>query len=173
MGMALKVALALLAVGVGAQVMMVDYSAPVAEGPIVAMGEAGEIMASACNDCHTNQTEWPWYSKVPPVSFWLADHVEEGREHFNMSSFGAYSPREADHKLEEMIEMIEDGEMPLRSYKWGHPEARLTYAQREVLVAWARAERERIDYQPENAEAVTEPVPDQIDTTSQATESAG
>ncbi len=108
-------------------------------------------MAGACNDCHTNQTVWPWYSKVPPVSFWVADHVEEGRSHFNLSAFGAYSPRQADHKLEEMIEMVEEGKMPLKSYKWGHSEARITDAQREVLIDWARAERERIGYVPEEA----------------------
>ena len=141
MGTLIKIGAVLLAVGVGAQTMMVDYAPPADNGRMIVGGEAGPIFEAACADCHTHDTTWPWYSKVPPVSFWISDHVQEGREHFNLSAWDAYDARRADHKLEEMIEMVEDGEMPLKSYTWGHAEARLTDEQRETLIAWAREMR--------------------------------
>jgi hypothetical protein len=78
---------------------------------------------------------------VAPVSFFVASHVEEGREHLNFSTWGQDDAERRDHKLEELIEMVEEGEMPLRSYTLGHPEARLTDAQRRLLMEWARARR--------------------------------
>lgn len=107
-------------------------------------GEVGEILQGACNDCHTHETTWPWYSKVAPVSIFVSRHVVEGREHFNFSTWGEQDAQRRDHKLEELIEMVEDGEMPLRSYTITHPEARLSEEQRAVLVAWARAERDKV-----------------------------
>ncbi len=107
-------------------------------------GEVADIMQAACNDCHTNQTVWPWYSKVAPVSLLVADHVVEGREHLNFSTWGEQPAKRRDHKLEEFIEMVEDGSMPMRSYILAHPEARLSDEARQQLIAWARAERARI-----------------------------
>lgn len=91
-------------------------------------------LLTACYDCHSNTSKWPWYSKVAPVSFWIGHHVEEGREHLDFSQWGAYSAKKADHKLEEIIEEVKEGEMPLESYTWVHGEARLSADQRSRLI---------------------------------------
>jgi hypothetical protein len=131
------------------QFVPVDRSnPPVTAAMSVGDGEVAEILQAACNDCHTHETTWPWYSTVAPVSMFVADHVAEGREHFNLSTWNEQDARRRDHKLEEMIEMVEEGEMPLRSYTLLHSEGRLTEEQREVLMAWARSEREKAQAEP-------------------------
>lgn len=121
---------------------------PVTAAMPSAGAEVDGLLQAACNDCHTHETTWPWYSKIAPVSIFVARHVDEGREHFNLSTWGELPADRRDHKLEEMIEMVEEGEMPLRSYVLMHPEAKLTAAQRDLLVEWARAERARIQAEP-------------------------
>lgn len=96
-----------------------------------------DIVERACADCHSHDTVWPWYSRIAPVSWWVVDHVEEGREHLNFSTWGTQPPDRQEHKLEEVVEYVENREMPLRSYVAGHPEARITDAERESLVDWA------------------------------------
>ena len=98
------------------------------------------IMKGACNDCHSNTTTYPWYSKIQPVGFWLNHHVEEGKGHLNFSEFTKIPLRVQNHKLEEIIEMVESKEMPLESYTYLglHPEADLTSEEREVMVSWAK-----------------------------------
>ena len=147
---AATIALALLVL---IQFWPVDRSNPPATAAMaLPAGEVGEIMQAACNDCHTHETTWPWYSRVVPISIFVARHVEEGREHFNLSTWGEQTAQRRDHKLEEMIEMLEEGEMPLRSYTITHTDARLTDAQRSMLVEWARRERERVQAEPAFAE---------------------
>jgi hypothetical protein len=117
----------------------VDRSNPPVTSASLALpeGDVGQILGAACLDCHSHETSWPWYSSVAPVSWWLTHHVQEGREHLNFSIWAELPPDRQDHKLEELIEMVEEGEMPLRSYALGHPEARLADEQRRALVSWA------------------------------------
>lgn len=103
--------------------------------------EVGAILKTACYDCHSHQAKWPWYSKVAPVSFWVGHHVEEGREHLDFSQWGAYSAKKADHKLEEIIEEVKEGEMPLDSYTWIHTEALLSDAQKSLLLDYVNSLR--------------------------------
>jgi hypothetical protein len=107
-------------------------------------GETGQVLRAACMDCHSNETVWPWYSKVAPIKFFISDHVEEGREHLNFSVWGTMSDRDREHAFEEVVEVIEEGEMPLASYTILHGDAKLTDAQRSLIVEWARAERARL-----------------------------
>lgn len=107
-------------------------------------GETGGVIRAACMDCHSNETVWPWYSKVAPMKFFIADHIEEGREHLNLSVWGEMSLEDRDHALEEVVEVVEEGEMPLASYTLLHSDAKLTDAQRALIVDWARAERARL-----------------------------
>jgi hypothetical protein len=102
------------------------------------------IMDRSCMDCHSHRTRLPWYSRISPVSWWLADHIEHGREELNFSEFGTYSQKKAAHKLEEVHEMVKKGEMPLREYTWGHWDARLSPQDKQTLIEWADAERARI-----------------------------
>jgi mono/diheme cytochrome c family protein len=89
-----------------------------------------QLAKSVCFDCHSNQTVWPWYSHVAPVSWMLQHHVDDGREHLNFSEFDR-PQRDAD----EAKEMVEKSYMPLANYTWLHPEARLSDADRKALAA--------------------------------------
>lgn len=99
------------------------------------------ILKTACYDCHSNQTEYPWYNAVAPVSYWLADHVKDGKRHLNFSAWTTYDAKKKEHKLEEVVETVKEGEMPLKEYTWTHEGARLTREQREAVAAWAQQSR--------------------------------
>ena len=99
------------------------------------------ILKSTCYDCHSNNTRYPWYNNIAPVSYWLADHVKEGKGELNFSVWGSYSAKKKDHKLEEVVEVIEAGEMPLKEYTWTHEEAKLTDAQKQAIIKWAKQSR--------------------------------
>ncbi|QCX00792.1 cytochrome C [Aggregatimonas sangjinii] len=101
--------------------------------------EIKAILESKCYDCHSNKTEYPWYAEVAPFSLLIADHVEEGNEHFNVSQWDSYNAKKRDHKLDELIEEVEEGHMPEDSYAWIH--GGLTEAEKEALMAWARQAR--------------------------------
>ncbi|MCB0583915.1 MAG: heme-binding domain-containing protein [Phaeodactylibacter sp.] len=98
--------------------------------------EVARLLKDACYDCHSHETEYPWYTSIAPVSWWIGHHIEEGREHLNFSTWGTYNAEKKAHKAEECGEEIEKGEMPLTSYLPMHPEARLTAAQKEQLISW-------------------------------------
>lgn len=102
------------------------------------------ILKRACFDCHSNNTNYPWYSYIQPVAWWLDHHIQEGKEELNFSEFASYSPKKADHKLEEMIEMVEDEEMPLESYTYVHKDAILSDSEKELLINWAKELRNTI-----------------------------
>jgi hypothetical protein len=96
--------------------------------------ETRELAQRACFDCHSNETIWPWYSYVAPISLPIAHHVEEGREYLNFSEWNGENA-----ELEDVIETIEEGEMPLGNYLPLHPEARLTDAETAQLIAGFKA----------------------------------
>jgi hypothetical protein len=95
-------------------------------------------LQNSCYDCHSNQTNYPWYTQIQPIGFWLNNHVKEGKEELNFSEFVLYKQKKQLHKLDEMIEMIEEQEMPLKSYTWVHTSAELTPEQKSILVNWAK-----------------------------------
>lgn len=101
-------------------------------------------LRNACYDCHSDETKWPWYSHVAPVSWWLADHVEEGRRRLNFSRWPHDDPKRAAKRWRDISSAVEDGYMPMKNYSRMHPEARLTEAQREQLIQWAYQEAERL-----------------------------
>jgi hypothetical protein len=97
------------------------------------------ILKKSCADCHSQQTDYPWYSYVQPLGLWIDHHIEEGKEHFNMDEFANYSPEDRAHLLEEMAEEVKEGEMPLKSYTLIHSEARLSAAEKARFISWANA----------------------------------
>ncbi len=103
--------------------------------------ELQTILKDKCYDCHSNQTMYPWYSNIAPVSYWISHHVEEGKEHFNVSDWDSYSLKKKDHKLEELVEEVEEGEMPLDSYTWLH--GNLTEDEKNVLIDWVNEVRKQ------------------------------
>ena len=102
------------------------------------------ILKRACNDCHSNNTIYPWYTNIQPVGWWMANHVKEGKGHLNFSEFGSYTPKKQHHKLEEVVEMVKESEMPLDSYTWMHKDAKLTEQERVLIVNWAEILRKEI-----------------------------
>jgi hypothetical protein len=103
-----------------------------------------QLLAVACYDCHSNTTRYPWYANVQPAAWFLASHVNDGKAHLNFSEFYTYSPKRAASKLDQVIDEVTDHEMPLASYKLGHPDARLTPAQSKLLTDWADGIRQQI-----------------------------
>lgn len=106
--------------------------------------EVRDLLRTACYDCHSDHTTYPWYSRITPINFWLQDHIEEGRAEFDMSSWGRRRVKWQRHKAEESVELIDQEEMPLPSYTWVHGEARLNPAQRQVLSTFFSALRDAI-----------------------------
>ncbi len=94
------------------------------------------MLKNACYDCHSYETKYPWYSQVAPVSWWLDNHIKEGREHLNFSTFGALSAADRTEVMEDAAEAVQEGEMPLSSYTWAHPAARLSAEQKTQLADW-------------------------------------
>ena len=95
------------------------------------------ILDKGCNDCHSNNTRYPWYSKVQPVDWWMTHHVNEGKRELNFDEFTTYNLRRQYHKLEEIAEEVKEGAMPLNSYTWIHKDAILTAGEKDSLVNWA------------------------------------
>lgn len=100
------------------------------------------ILRKGCYDCHSNQTVYPWYSQVQPFGWWLNHHIGEGRRELNFSNFTGRPIAVQNHKFEEVIETVREGEMPLPSYTWlgMHPEAKLSEGEKNVIVDWAKAQ---------------------------------
>lgn len=104
----------------------------------------GTLFKTACYDCHSNHTHYPWYNEVQPVALYLESHIEEGKKELNFSEFGSYSPRRLKSKLKSIASQVKGGEMPLTSYVWIHHDADLTQNERKAIVAWVEQLQERI-----------------------------
>ncbi|MGB5171737.1 MAG: heme-binding domain-containing protein [Eudoraea sp.] len=102
--------------------------------------DVDNLLKVSCNDCHSNNTIYPWYANVQPVAWWINDHIEDGKGHLNFSEFTKMPIAIQNHKLEETIEMVEDHEMPLASYtNFGlHSEANLSDEDRKKIIDWAK-----------------------------------
>jgi hypothetical protein len=94
------------------------------------------ILRRSCYDCHSNETKWPWYSGIAPMSWTLAHDVEEGRDELNFSEWNTYSESRQRHLLEEICEAVKKGEMPLKGYTFAHPSAKLTIEDQRALCVW-------------------------------------
>lgn len=95
------------------------------------------IMKANCYDCHSYETEYPWYTYITPLSWWIGEHIEHGQGEMNFSLWATYSQDKALHKLEEMYEEVEEGEMPLPSYTWMH--GNLSDSDKEKLITWVKS----------------------------------
>lgn len=101
--------------------------------------EVKKKIVDACYDCHSHDTEYPWYTNVAPVSWWVKGHITGGRQHLNFSKWKEYSKEKQDHKIEECIEMLEMKWMPLASFTWLHSEAKMSDAEREEMIAYFKS----------------------------------
>ncbi|HEX5012365.1 MAG TPA: heme-binding domain-containing protein [Planctomycetota bacterium] len=119
------------------QFVPVDRSNPPVTAEIPASPEARAVLRRACYDCHSNETVWPWYSRVAPVSWLVARDVHEGREEVNFSTWDRYTTKEAVKKLKESWEEVAEGEMPPWFYVPVHRDSVLSAEDRAVLRNWS------------------------------------
>lgn len=106
--------------------------------------EVSALFERSCSDCHSSKTTWPWYSQVAPVSWFIVNDVNDGRKELSLSEWGTYETRRKAHKLEDICEQLEKGEMPIKSYLLLHPTAKLSDSDKQLLIEWAKQERERL-----------------------------
>ena len=106
--------------------------------------EVASILDRSCRDCHSNKTVWPWYTKVAPVSWWLSNHVNDGRRSLNMSEWGKLPNDRQERKLRQICDEVQDSVMPLSSYLPMHPKAKLSEQDKKTLCDWTDKERERL-----------------------------
>jgi hypothetical protein len=99
------------------------------------------ILSKACNDCHSNNTRYPWYSNIQPVAWWLNDHVKEGKRELNFDDFKNYVVARQYRKMEEVIDEVKKGDMPLTSYTLIHTDAKLNDQEKSALITWAESIR--------------------------------
>ncbi len=95
-------------------------------------------LKSACYDCHSNESKYPWYSNIAPVSWWLKHHINEGREELNFSNWGKYKRKRKIKKLKEAIDELEESGMPLNEYTWMHKDAKLSQDQRIQFIVYLK-----------------------------------
>jgi hypothetical protein len=137
----IKIILAVLIIAVvGIQFVPVERTNPQVTGEIEAPAEVIDILRRSCYDCHSNETVWPWYSRVAPLSWKIVHDVDEGREEMNFSEWSGFSERKRAKEIHEIWEEVSEGEMPLWYYTPLHPEAELSAADKETLDKWAEVE---------------------------------
>jgi len=139
-----KIVIGLVVVIVIIQFFRIDKSSPVSnpKDDLFVVEQVPDdvqtILKTSCFDCHSNTATYPWYSNVAPVSWWVKQHINEGRDELNFNEWGSYSEKRKLHKLEEIEETVEEHEMPLKSYLWVHSEAKLSEQQQKKLIIWSK-----------------------------------
>ena len=96
-----------------------------------------DILKQSCYDCHSNNTDYPWYNRIQPVAWWLNSHVRKGKKELNFSEFTAYAPARQIRKLKNTAHEVEESGMPLNSYLWIHIDAALDKGKKNILIWWA------------------------------------
>ena len=119
------------------QFVPVNRSNPPAQGDFRGSPEVVSVLRRACYDCHSNETVWPWYSRVAPVSWVIAHDVNEGRAVLNFSTWNELSPEKQAEAMKESWEEVAEGKMPTWYYVALHPEARLSANDESVLRTWS------------------------------------
>ncbi len=120
------------------QFVQIKRTNPPVTGTIEAPEKVMAILKRSCFDCHSNETKWPWYSYVAPVSWLVGNDVNDGRKHMNFSEWDTYNERRRNHKIKECGEEVEEGEMPLWFYIPLHPEAEMLPEDIQTIVAWSK-----------------------------------
>lgn len=142
------VLLLFLVVFIGAQAYRPDRtnppSLPGASLMAHATPEVAAILNRACRDCHSNETRWPWYTTISPTSWFVANHVHQGREHFNYSEWTSIDEDEQDQLLGGICSLTERGRMPLPSYLTIHRDSKLSPADIKTLCAWTEKMRDML-----------------------------
>ena len=104
---------------------------------VIMPSKVNSVLKNACYDCHSNNTYYPWYSKIQPARLMMDTHVKEGKTELNFSEFGNYSTRSQINKLKGLANSIKDNIMPLSSYKLMHKNANLSNEEKNLIINWA------------------------------------
>lgn len=131
-----RISLALLAVFVLVQLYPSGRTNPPVTGDLDAPADVESVLRRCCYDCHSNESRWPWYAHVAPVSWLLVKDVDAGRKKLNFSKWSEYPAEKRAAKADQMIEEIEERGMPLPSYRWMHADAVVQPAEIEMLKRW-------------------------------------
>lgn len=102
--------------------------------------EIQKILKKACYDCHSNEVNYPWYSSIAPISWFIKEHVNQGKEYVNFSEYGKYNRYQKEHINSSLYRVIENKTMPLNSYLWMHKEANLSEENFILLLNWFRTQ---------------------------------
>jgi hypothetical protein len=131
-----KLAIGALGLFAAMQLVRCERSNPAVTADVHAPDAVKSVLRKSCYDCHSNETVWPWYSHVAPVSWLLHRDVTEGRRHLNFSEWENYPAEKRAKKAKEIGEQVEEGEMPLWFYTPLHKGSKLTDGDKQVLKAW-------------------------------------
>lgn len=137
-----KIIFLIIIILIGIQFITIDKTNPPIDSKkdffanVNAPPELETTIKNACYDCHSHHTKYPWYSDVAPISWLIKEHIRDGRNHLNFSIWPDYKERKKAHKIEEAIEVIKSGEMPMKGYVMLHPEAELTHERKMELTRW-------------------------------------
>ena len=119
------------------QLIPVNQTNPPVIQNVTVPGEISNILKTSCYDCHSNETIWPWYSRIAPGSFLITRDVVEGRKHLNFSEFSDLDAFDSTDIADEIIEVMSEGEMPILPYLLLHPNASLSDSQTRAIMDWA------------------------------------
>jgi hypothetical protein len=97
------------------------------------------ILDKACMDCHSNNTRYPWYNNIQPVTWWLDNHVKDGKKELNFDEYTTRRPRFQYRRMEQTIDLVKKKEMPIDSYTWTHKDAILSDDEKTKLYDWAKS----------------------------------
>jgi len=133
-----RIIVALLVIFVGLQFIPVNQTNPPERGQPPAPPAVLTVLRRACYDCHSNETVWPWYSRIAPASLLLANDVNEGRKEVNFSTWENYDEQRRRRKFREIAKEVDRDSMPPVYFVLLHPEAKLSAADRELVIKWAQ-----------------------------------
>ncbi|MBE7477524.1 MAG: heme-binding domain-containing protein [Ignavibacteriales bacterium] len=133
-----KIVIALVVILVGIQFVPVERTNPSISWDINAPEKVASILRESCYDCHSNETDWPWYSHIAPVSFLVAGDVNDARKHLNFSEWDKYEAEKREKIYEEIVEEIEKENMPLPIYTFTHPGAKLDDHKIKTIKEWVQ-----------------------------------
>lgn len=146
-----RIALALVLVFIGMQLIRPQKNDGAADTPndithvVTVPDTVMRMLKASCYDCHSNKTNYPWYAEIAPSSWWLANHIREGKAELNFSEFSQYSKRRMKTKLNSIGEQVDKREMPLKSYLLIHGNAKLSDGQIQIIKAWADSAKTEVD----------------------------
>jgi hypothetical protein len=139
-----KILIALVVIFVGIQFIPVERTNPPITKDVNPPENISVILKTSCYDCHSNETVWPWYSNIAPVSFLIAKDVNEGREHLNFSEWDRYDANRRSKKMDGVSELVEKGVMPLSIYTFIHSDAKMNSEKIKAIKEWVAASENNV-----------------------------